>query len=595
MKKDLVLATVLALPVFILEMGSHVIPGMHQWIMDTIGLQESWYLQFVLTLLVLAIPGRRFYLKGIPALLRLGPDMNSLVSVGTLAAFGYSMIATFAPGLLPQGTVNVYYEAAAVIVALILLGRFMEARAKGRTSEAIKRLVGLQAKEAHVLRNGIVIDIPISDVALDDIIEVRPGERIPVDGEVSEGTSFVDESMITGEPIPVEKVPGSLMVGGTVNQKGALRLRATAVGGQTMLSQIIRMVEQAQGSKLPIQAVVDKVTLWFVPVVMLAALLTFLAWLTFGPSPALSFALVNAVAVLIIACPCAMGLATPTSIMVGTGRGAEMGILFRKGEALQLLKDARVVAVDKTGTLTEGRPVMTDLELAEGFELDLVLAKVAAVESRSEHPIARAIVEAALGKEISLPALTEFDSITGMGVRATVDGERVEVGADRFMRELGLDIEYFSKTAIRLGNEGKSPLYVAIDGRLAAIIAVADPIKSSTPIAINALHQLGLKVAMITGDNANTANAIARQLGIDEVVAEVLPEGKVEAVRRLKESYGKVAYVGDGINDAPALAVADIGLAIGTGTDIAVESADVVLMSGNLQVCLMLLDCLRQP
>ncbi|MEQ9832553.1 heavy metal translocating P-type ATPase [Pectobacterium versatile] len=583
LKKDLVLATVLALPIFILEMGSHVIPGMHQWIMDTIGLQESWYLQFVLTFLVLAIPGRRFYLKGIPALLRLGPDMNSLVSVGTLAAFGYSMVATFAPGLLPQGTVNVYYEAAAVIVALILLGRFMEARAKGRTSEAIKRLVGLQAKEAHVLRNGIVIDIPISDVALNDIIEVRPGERVPVDGEVSEGTSFVDESMITGEPIPVEKVPGSLMVGGTVNQKGALRLRATAVGGQTMLSQIIRMVEQAQGSKLPIQAVVDKVTLWFVPVVMLAALLTFLAWLTFGPSPALSFALVNAVAVLIIACPCAMGLATPTSIMVGTGRGAEMGILFRKGEALQLLKDARVVAVDKTGTLTEGRPVMTDLELAGGFELDLVLAKVAAVESRSEHPIARAIVEAALGKGISLPVMTEFDSITGMGVRATVDGERVEVGADRFMRELGLDIEYFSKTAIRLGNEGKSPLYVAIDGRLAAIIAVADPIKTSTPIAINALHKLGLKVAMITGDNANTANAIARQLGIDEVVAEVLPEGKVEAVRRLKESYGKVAYVGDGINDAPALAVADIGLAIGTGTDIAVESADVVLMSGNLQ------------
>ncbi|HHR1029780.1 TPA: copper-translocating P-type ATPase, partial [Klebsiella michiganensis] len=577
------LATILALPVFIMEMGSHLIPGMHQWIMDTIGLQESWYLQFVLTLLVLVIPGRRFYLKGIPALIRLGPDMNSLVSVGTLAAFGYSMVATFAPGLLPQGTVNVYYEAAAVIVALILLGRFMEARAKGRTSEAIKRLVGLQAKEAHVLRNGVVVDIPINDVVLDDIIEVRPGERVPVDGEVSEGTSFVDESMITGEPIPVEKVPGSLMVGGTVNQKGALRLRATAVGGQTMLSQIIRMVEQAQGSKLPIQAVVDKVTLWFVPVVMLAALLTFLAWLTFGPSPALSFALVNAVAVLIIACPCAMGLATPTSIMVGTGRGAEMGILFRKGEALQLLKDAKVVAVDKTGTLTEGRPVMTDLELAEGFELNEVLAKVAAVESRSEHPIARAIVESALEKGISLPILTEFDSITGMGVRAIVDGERIEVGADRFMRELGLDVEHFSQTSVRLGNEGKSPLYVAIGGRLAAIIAVADPIKSSTPIAINALHQLGLKVAMITGDNANTAHAIARQLGFDEVVAEVLPEGKVEAVRRLKESYGKVAYVGDGINDAPALAVADIGLAIGTGTDIAVESADVVLMSGNLQ------------
>ncbi len=583
LKKDLVIATALALPVFVLEMGSHMIPRMQHWVMNTIGIQESWYVQFVLTLLVLVVPGRRFYMKGIPALTRLAPDMNSLVSVGTIAAFGYSVVATFVPYLLPEGTVNVYYEAAAVIVALILLGRFMEARAKGRTSEAIKRLVGLQAKEAHVLRNGVMNDIPVKDVVLGDIIEVRPGERIPVDGEVSEGTSFIDESMITGEPIPVEKIVGSGVVGGTVNQKGALRLRATAVGGQTMLSQIIRMVEQAQGSKLPIQAVVDRVTLWFVPAVMLAALFTFLIWLVFGPSPALSFALVNAVAVLIIACPCAMGLATPTSIMVGTGRGAEMGILFRKGEALQLLKDAKVVAVDKTGTLTEGRPVMTDLELAQGFERNEVLAKVAAVESRSEHPIARAIVESAEGDGILLPELTEFDSITGMGVRATVEGSLVEVGADRFMRELALEVTYFSRISERLGNEGKSPLYVAIDGRLAAIIAVADPIKSSTPVAIKALHQLGLKVAMITGDNANTAQAIAKQLDIDEVVAEVLPEGKVEAVRRLQENYGKVAFVGDGINDAPALAVADIGLAIGTGTDIAVESADVVLMSGNLQ------------
>ena len=583
LKKDLVIATALALPVFVLEMGSHMIPRMQHWVMNTIGIQESWYVQFVLTLLVLVVPGRRFYMKGIPALTRLAPDMNSLVSVGTIAAFGYSVVATFVPYLLPEGTVNVYYEAAAVIVALILLGRFMEARAKGRTSEAIKRLVGLQAKEAHVLRNGVMNDIPVKDVVLGDIIEVRPGERIPVDGEVSEGTSFIDESMITGEPIPVEKIVGSGVVGGTVNQKGALRLRATAVGGQTMLSQIIRMVEQAQGSKLPIQAVVDRVTLWFVPAVMLAALFTFLIWLVFGPSPALSFALVNAVAVLIIACPCAMGLATPTSIMVGTGRGAEMGILFRKGEALQLLKDAKVVAVDKTGTLTEGRPVMTDLELAQGFERNEVLAKVAAVESRSEHPIARAIVESAEGDGILLPELTEFDSITGMGVRATVEGSLVEVDADRFMRELALEVTYFSRISERLGNEGKSPLYVAIDGRLAAIIAVADPIKSSTPVAIKALHQLGLKVAMITGDNANTAQAIAKQLDIDEVVAEVLPEGKVEAVRRLQENYGKVAFVGDGINDAPALAVADIGLAIGTGTDIAVESADVVLMSGNLQ------------
>src|SRR5690606_37984442 len=504
---------------------------------------------FALTLLVLVIPGRRFYQKGFPALVRLAPDMNSLVAVGTAAAFGYSLVATFAPGLLPAGTVNVYYEAAAVIVALILLGRFLEARAKGRTSEAIKRLVGLQAKVAHVVREGRTVDIPITEVVLGDLVEVRPGERVPVDGEVTEGRSFVDESMITGEPIPVEKRAGSTLVGGTVNQNGALTLRATAVGGQTMLAQIIRLVEQAQGAKLPIQAVVDKVTLWFVPAVMLAAALTFLAWLGFGPSPALTFALVNAVAVLIIACPCAMGLATPTSIMVGTGRGArvggsfgkagavwiiacliamglatptaimvgtgrgaEMGVLFRKGEALQLLKDARVVAVDKTGTLTEGRPAMTDLEIAPGFERGEVLAKVAAVESRSEHPIARAIVAAAEQGGIAPPAMSGFESVTGMGVRATVGGARVEVGADRYMRQLGLDVGDFGGTAERLANEGKSPLYAAIDGRLAAIIAVADPVKPSTPAAIAALHELGLKVAMITGDNARTAQAIARQL-----------------------------------------------------------------------------------
>ncbi|MFA7667575.1 MAG: heavy metal translocating P-type ATPase [Burkholderiaceae bacterium] len=583
LRRDLILALVLTLPVFVLEMGSHLIPGMHEWVAATIGIQTSWSLQFVLTLLVLAIPGRRFYAQGFPALARLAPDMNSLVAVGTSAAFGYSVVATFAPGLLPAGTVNVYYEAAAVIVALILLGRYLEARAKGRTSEAIKRLIGLQPRMARVVRDGRIVDIPISELSLGDIVEVRPGERVPVDGDVTAGRSFVDESMITGEPIPVEKNTGSAVVGGTVNQNGSLTLRATAVGQQTLLAQIIRLVEQAQGSKLPIQAVVDKVTLWFVPAVMLAALLTFVVWMIFGQSPALSFALVNAVAVLIIACPCAMGLATPTSIMVGTGRGAEMGVLFRKGEALQSLKDARVVAVDKTGTLTEGRPDLTDLEVAEGFERSQVLARVAAVESRSEHPIARAIVESAVKAGIALPEMADFESVTGMGVRATVDGVRVEVGADRFMRELGLDVSRFAATAERLGDEGKSPMYAAIGGRLAAILAVADPIKASTPTAIAALHQLGLKVAMITGDNARTAQAIARQLGIDEVVAEVLPEGKVAAVRRLKAAHGQVAFVGDGINDAPALAAADVGLAIGTGTDVAAESADVVLMSGNLQ------------
>lgn len=582
LKRDLVLATVLALPVFLLEMGSHVVPGVHELIGRTIGMQASWYIQFVLTTLVLAFPGIRFYQKGIPALRRLAPDMNSLVSVGTLAAYAYSLVATFAPGLLPAGTVNVYYEAAAVIVALILLGRYLEARAKGRTSEAIKRLVGLQAKTARVRRGGALAEVSIDEVVTGDIIEVRPGERIPVDGEVIEGESYVDESMITGEPIPVAKAKGATLVGGTVNQQGALAFRATAVGGATMLAQIIRMVEQAQGSKLPIQALVDKVTMWFVPAVFGVAALTFAAWLWFGPSPALTFALVNAVAVLIIACPCAMGLATPTAIMVGTGRGAEMGILFRKGEALQLLKDARVIAVDKTGTLTDGRPALTDLHVTEGFDRAMVLGLIAAVEDKSEHPIARAIVDAANAEGITLPAIGDFDSITGFGVKAVADGQLIQIGADRYMSELGLDVAAFAATAERLGQEGKSPLYAAIGGRLAAIIAVADPIKQTTPDAIAALHALGLKVAMITGDNRMTAQAIASQLGIDEVIAEVLPDGKVEAINRLKAEHGRVAFVGDGINDAPALAAADVGLAVGTGTDIAIEAADVVLMSGHL-------------
>jgi len=583
LQRDLIIAVVLALPVFVLEMGAHMMPTMHDWVTYTLGMQTSWVIQCVLTTLVLLIPGWRFYSKGIAALLRLAPDMNSLVAVGTASAYGYSLVATFLPSLLPAGSVHIYFEASVVIVALILLGRWLEARAKGRTSQAIQRLVGLQARMAHVVHADRAIDIPVGDVVLGDVVEVRPGERIPVDGEVLEGHSYVDTSMLTGEPIPVAISVGHTVVGGTVNQQGSLTLRATAVGTQTVLAQIIRLVEHAQGAKLPVQAVVDKVTLWFVPAVMGAALLTFLVWLLFGPAPALTFALVNAVAVLIIACPCAMGLATPTSIMVGTGRGAELGVLLRKGEALQLLKDAKVVAVDKTGTLTEGRPVLTDLEVAEGFARSHVLAQAAAVESRSEHPIARAIVAAAQQETIVVPAPSEFASVTGMGARAVVDGQRVDVGADRYMHALGLDVSGFVHMAKRLGDEGKSPLYVAIDTRLAAIMAVADPIKPSTPDAIRALHALGLKVAMITGDNAHTARAIATRLGIDEVVAEVLPEGKVQAIRRLRAEYGRLAFVGDGINDAPALAEADVGLAIGTGTDIAMEAADVVLMSGNLQ------------
>ncbi len=583
LKRDFILALVLTLPVFLLEMGTHLIPGIHHLIASTIGMQQSWYLQFALTTLVLFIPGLRFYRKGLPALLRGAPDMNSLVAVGSLAAYGYSLVATFAPGLLPPGPIHVYYEAAAVIVTLILLGRLLEVRAKGRTSEAIRRLVKLQAKTARVRRDGLVVELPVASVVAGDIIEVRPGERVPVDGELVEGQSYVDESMITGEPVPVAKMPGAAGVGGTVNQTGAFAFRATAVGGDTVLAQIIRMVEEAQGSKLPIQAMVDRVTMWFVPAVMAAAALTFVVWLIFGPSPALTFALVNAVAVLIIACPCAMGLATPTSIMVGTGRGAELGVLFRKGEALQLLKDAKVVAVDKTGTLTEGRPVLTDLELAAGFDRTTVLGSIAAVEAKSEHPIARAIVEAAEAEGIALPPVAGFESVTGFGVRAMAGDQPVEIGADRHMAQLGLDVTPFAATAERLAAEGKSPLYAAIGSRLAAIVAVADPIKPTTPAAIRALHDLGLKVAMITGDNARTAQAIASRLGIDEVIAEVLPDGKVEAIRRLRTQYGKVAFVGDGINDAPALAEADVGLAIGTGTDIAIEAADVVLMSGSLQ------------
>ena len=583
LRRAFLVASLLTLPVFILEMGSHLVPAIHHCVMGVLGEQTSWYIQFALATLVLFGPGLRFFRKGVPALLRGAPDMNSLVSLGTAAAYGYSVVSTFVPDVLPPGTANVYFEAAVVIVTLILLGRTLEARAKGRTSQAIKRLLGLQAKTARVERNGESVEITLDQVAVGDVVLVRPGEKIAVDGEVVEGASYVDESMISGEPVPVAKVVGDEVVGGTINRTGAFSFRVTKVGANTVLAQIIRLVEQAQGSKLPIQALVDKVTMWFVPAVMAAAALTFLAWLIFGPEPALTFALVNAVAVLIIACPCAMGLATPTSIMVGTGRAAELGILFRKGEALQGLRDVSVVALDKTGTLTKGRPELTDLVTADGFDSNEVLALVAAVETRSEHPIAEAIVAAAKQRDLALVQIDGFDATPGFGVAATVAGRTVAVGADRFMTQRGLDVSSFLPTAQHLGEQGKSPLYAAIDGRLAAVIAVADPIRETTPAAIKALHALGLKVAMITGDNAATAATIARQLGIDEVAAEVLPDGKVAALKKFQINGARVAFVGDGINDAPALAQADVGLAIGTGTDVAIEAADVVLMSGDLR------------
>lgn len=583
LRRALWTAAIFTLPVFLIEMGSHFIPGMHMWVSSVLSQQTNWYIQFIFATIVLFGPGLRFFQKGFPALLRGAPDMNSLVAVGTSAAYGYSVVATFIPQILPVGTANVYFEAAVVIVTLILLGRNLEARAKGKTSQAIKRLVGLQAKTARVERQGQIFEIPLDQVMTGDIVFVRPGEKIPVDGEVIEGASYVDESMITGEPVPVSKEIGSDVVGGTINKTGAFSFRVTKVGSNTVLAQIIRLVEEAQGSKLPIQALVDKITMWFVPAVMTGAVITFLIWLFMGPEPALTFALINAVAVLIIACPCAMGLATPTSIMVGTGRAAELGILFRKGEALQALRDVSVVALDKTGTLTKGRPELTDLVPATGFEYDEVLSLVATIETRSEHPIAEAIVAAAQEKGMHFAPIDEFEAVPGFGVSAKVGGRSVSVGADRFMTQLGLNVADFLPTAKRLGEQGKSPLYAAIDGRLAAIIAVADPIKETTPEAIKALHDIGLKVAMITGDNAATAAAIAKQLGIDEIAAEVLPDGKVAALKQFSRKGNKVAFVGDGINDAPALAAADVGLAIGTGTDVAIEAADVVLMSGDLR------------
>ncbi|WP_441279646.1 heavy metal translocating P-type ATPase [Tardiphaga sp. 172_B4_N1_3] len=582
LKRDFGIAAVLTLPIFVLEMGSHVFPLLHHWLMANVGDQPRYIAFFVLATIVQFGPGLRFYRKGVPALMRVAPDMNSLVVVGSTAAWAYSVVATFAPGVLPDGTANVYFEASAVIVTLILLGRVLEAKAKGRTSEAIKRLMGLQAKSARVERNGEFVETPLDEVIAGDVVQVRPGDKLPVDGVVLSGSSFVDESMISGEPIPVSKGEGAEVVGGTINKTGSFTYHATKVGADTLLAQIIRMVESAQGSKLPIQAVVDKVTAWFVPAVMAAAALTFLVWLFFGPEPAVSFALVNAVAVLIIACPCAMGLATPTSIMVGTGRAAELGVLFRNGEALQSLKSTQVVALDKTGTLTAGKPVMTDLVVTSGFERAKVLALIASVEAQSEHPVAAAIVAAAKDEGSSLGEVNAFEAVPGFGVSAKVGQHQVAVGADRYMTKLGIAVDTFADTARRMGKQAKTPLYAAVDGKLAAVIAVSDPIKRSTPQAIRALQAMGLKVAMITGDNRRTAEAIASQLGIDEVVAEVLPDGKVDAIKRLRAGGRTVTFVGDGINDAPALAEADVGMAIGTGTDVAIESADVVLMSGDL-------------
>lgn len=583
LSRSFMLAAVLALPVVILEMGAHLIPAFETFVIVQIGLPLSWKIQFILTTIILAVPGFRFFRKGVPGLFRLTPDMNSLVALGTGAAWLYSTVATFVPEVLPRGTQNVYFEAAAMITALILLGRLLEARARGRTSDAIKKLMRLQPKTVRVLRKSEPVEVLLDHVMIADIVLVRPGERIAVDGTVTEGSSYVDESMITGESMPIVKSPGDDVVGGTVNKTGSFSFCATKVGSDTVLSQIVQMVEQAQSAKLPIQALVDKITAWFVPVVIAIALVTSAVWMIFSTGHAFTFALVNAVAVLIIACPCAMGLAAPTSIMVGTGRGAQMGILFRNGEALQTLSNIDVVALDKTGTLTAGRPEVTDFIVMDGFEHDEVLSFIAAVEARSEHPVAGAIVAAAVsGGVAGEKGVEAFEALPGFGVKALVEGNVIEIGAERMMTMTGTDTDTFSEVTNDLANEAKTLVFAAINGTLAAIIAVADPIKPTTPQAIAALQGLGLQVTMITGDNRRTAEAVAGKLGIDGFVAEVLPGGKVEALTRLRQKGLKVAFIGDGINDAPALAEADVGVALATGTDIAIESADVVLMSGDL-------------
>lgn len=576
------LAALLTAPVFVLEMGGHLFPAFHHWVAANIGIRVSQMIQLVLTTLVLFGPGRLFFTKGIPALLRGAPDMNALVALGTSAAYVFSAIATLTPGLLPAGTANVYFEAAAVIVVLILLGRVMEARAKGRTGEAIRALVALQPNEAVVETDGKAVTRPIAEVVTGEVLLVKPGGRLPLDGEVVEGTSHVDEAMITGEPDPVAKAPGDTVVGGTVNGAGVLRVRVTHTGPDTMLAQVIRMVEDAQGAKLPIQALVDKVTAVFVPVVMGIAALTIVTWLLIGPSPTLGLALVAGVSVLIIACPCAMGLATPTSIMVGTGRAAQLGVLFRRGDALQTLQDANVVAFDKTGTLTAGRPELTEVVLADGRPEASVLALVSAVEAESEHPLAQSILRGAEARGITPAKVSGFEAVIGMGARGVVGGQTVLVGSQQFMAHEGVDLTDLVDQADPLRAKGHGVFFAAVDGKLVALLGVSDPIKPDTVPALKVLQEQGKHLAMITGDDPATAAAIADQLDIDIVAAGVLPGGKVDALRDLRAQYGAVAFVGDGINDAPALAAADVGVAIGTGTDVAIEAADVVLASDSL-------------
>ncbi|QDT29460.1 heavy metal translocating P-type ATPase [Gimesia panareensis] len=575
----------LGLPVFLLAMLPMLGVPVHQWIPENV----AGWLQFLLSTPVVLWAGWPLYQRAYRSILSMNLNMFTLIGIGTGTAYIYSVIALLAPGIFPEsfrrnGTVELYFEATVVITVLVLLGQMLELRARKRTNSAIKELLALAPPTAHLVVDGEERDIPLEEVEAGNLLRVRPGEKVPVDGTVEEGKSLIDESMITGEPVPVSKEQGADVIGGTVNQTGSFLMKAQKVGGETLLSQIIQMVSNAQRSRAPIQRVVDSVAAVFVPVVLGTAVITFLLWSWLGPEPRLAYALINAVAVLIIACPCALGLATPMSIMVGVGRGAKQGILIKNAEVLETLQKVDTVVVDKTGTLTEGQPRLTEcVPAGERSENDL-LQWAAAVEQHSEHPLSQAVVQAAKERDLKLDEVQDFDSVTGAGVKGSVQNQPVLIGSAAFLQEQSVTIDdALMSQANDLREQGQGVIFVAIDGAFAGFLSVSDPIKETTAPAIQKLHDLGLSVVMVTGDNEKTAQAVARQLNIDDVEAGVKPQDKYEKVKALRAKGHKVAMAGDGINDAPALAEADVGIAMGTGTDVAIESAEVTLVKGDLR------------
>jgi len=575
---------VLALPVLALEMGGHF-TGLHMWL----GQQNSNLLQFLLATPVVLWGGWPFFVRGWQSLVTRNLNMFTLIAMGVGVAWLYSMFATFTPGIFPaafraeEGSVAVYFEAAAVITVLVLLGQVLELRAREHTSGAIKALLNLAPKTARRLNeDGSEEEVPLDTVAAGERLRVRPGEKVPVDGEVLEGRSSLDESMVTGESMPVTKQTGDKVIGGTINQSGALIMRAEKVGRDTLLARIVQMVADAQRSAAPIQRLADQVSGWFVPVVIVIAIAAFIVWSIYGPEPRYAFGLVAAVAVLIIACPCALGLATPMSIMVGVGRGAEMGVLIKNAAALERMEKVDTLVIDKTGTLTEGKPKVTAIVPASGFEESEVLRLAASLERASEHPLANAIVAAAEERKLELAQVSDFDSPVGKGVVGKVDGKSVALGNAKFLTELKIDTNTLSEEADRLRGDGATAIFAAIGGKAAGILAIADPVKQSTPEALKALKAEGIRIVMLTGDNRTTAEAVARALGIDEFHAEILPEDKQKVVEKLRAEGRVVAMAGDGVNDAPALAAADVGIAMGTGTDVAIESAGITLLKGDL-------------